>query len=194
MIQKFLTTFILIITILCIFSSIINFFPENSNNLQSETTSSTHHFPTNENFFWPTPGFHNITSYFGNRKSPITGKTSTHSGIDIGASEGSYIYAIQSGFVSFVGFNGANGYSIHIENDTFVFIYGHVSPNFMVSKNDYINIGQIIGNIGPKYVESTPENPYKDKTGKSTNGSTTGPHLHLSIKKDGHAVNPLDFL
>lgn len=92
------------------------------------------------------------------------------------------------------GFNGANGYSIHIENDNFTFIYGHVSPNFKVSVGDTISIGEIIGNIGPKYVEKTAENSYTDSTGKSTNGSTTGPHLHLTIKKDGIAVNPLDYL
>ena len=194
MLQKFLTIFILIIIILCLFSNIIYFSIQNIENITSTNIISNLYFPNNEDFFWPTPGYNNITSHFGNRISPTTGKPSIHSGIDIGASEGSYIYSVQSGYVSFVGFNGANGYSIHIENDNYTFIYGHVSPHFKVSKNDYINIGEIIGNIGPKYVEFSADNPYTDSTGKTTNGSTTGPHLHLTIKKDGIAVNPLDLL
>ena len=52
--------------------------------------------------------------------------------------------------------------------------------------------GQIIGNVGPKYIEDVPNNPYKDSTGKSTNGATTGPHLHFSIKKEGEYVNPME--
>lgn len=194
MFKKNLILFFSLIIILCIFSNIIYFALQNSNNINPENKITDIHFTNNQLFFWPTPGFNNITSNFGHRISPITGKYSTHSGIDIGATEGSYIYAVQNGIVIYTGFNGANGYSIHIQNDNFIFIYGHVSPNFLVSENEYINIGQIIGFVGPKYVEASPQNPYKDKTGKYTNGSTTGPHLHFGIKKDGKAVNPLDFL
>lgn len=138
-------------------------------------------------------GYHTITSPFGQRISPITKKSSYHSGIDIGAQEGSLIYSASNGIISFIGFNGANGYSIHINSGTTKFIYGHVSPKYIVSVGNNINVGQIIGNVGPKYVPATSNNPYTDSTGKSTNGSTTGPHLHFAIKKDGKAVNPLEY-
>lgn len=194
MFKQFSNYFISFIILICIFSNIVYFSHFYIHKSDFENNSLSLYFPTNETFFWPTPGYNNITSYFGERISPITGKISKHSGIDIGATEGSYIYSVQSGIITFVGFDGANGYSIHIQNNNYTFIYGHVSPKFIVSQGNSINIGQIIGNIGPKYVETTEYNPYKDNTGKSTNGSTTGPHLHLSIKKDGIAVNPLDLL
>ena len=142
MFKHFSNYFISLIIFLCIFSNIIYF--SHFHMQKSENTSPNLHFPTSENFFWPTPVYNNITSYFGSRISPITGKISNHSGIDIGASEGSYIYSVQSGIVTFIGFNGANGYSIHIENSDYTFIYGHVSPNFIVSQNNSISIGQII--------------------------------------------------
>ena len=47
---------------------------------------------------------------------------------------------------------------------------------------EVVNKNQIISHVGPKYVDG------------KLNGSTTGPHLHFGIKKDGIAVNPLDYL
>ena len=58
---------------------------------------------------------------------------------------------------------------------------------------DSVERSQVIGQVGPLYVYDVVNNPYKDKTGRPTNGSTTGCHLHFSIKIKGSAVNPLDF-
>lgn len=55
-----------------------------------------------------------------------------------------------------------------------------------------LKFGSQVGYVGPKYVDGF-NSPYKDSSGRNTNGATTGPHLHLTIKKDGIAVNPLDY-
>ena len=138
-------------------------------------------------------GYNNITSHFGPRKSPTTGKASYHYGLDIGAPVGSNIVAICSGQVTFTGFNGANGFTVTVNNGILSISYSHVSPTFLVYKGQYINQGEVIATVGPKNVYGVPNNPYKDSNGNPTNGSTTGPHLHLSIKKDGKAVNPLNY-
>lgn len=52
-------------------------------------------------------GYTTITSNFGHRNSPTSGASSYHSGIDIGAPEGSNIISVSSGIVSFIGFSGA---------------------------------------------------------------------------------------
>lgn len=144
-------------------------------------------------FYWPVPGYTRISSYFGYRTSPTVGASSFHQGIDIPAPSGSSLVATFSGMVSFIGFNGSAGYSIHIKNNNLEFFYHHVSPNYMVEIGEYIYSGQIIGQVGPKNVYGVKNNPYKDSSGKPTNGATTGPHLHFTIKKDGKAVNPLNY-
>ena len=80
-----------------------------------------------------------------------------------------------------------------MESGNLTIIYAHVSPEYIVSPGQIIEKGIIIGNVGPKYITGIPNNPFKDSTGKTTNGATTGCHLHLTIKKDGIAVNPLDY-
>lgn len=144
-------------------------------------------------FYWPVPGYTRISSYFGKRNSPTAGASSFHQGIDIPAPAGTNLVATFSGVVNFIGFNGSAGYSIHLKNDDLQFIYHHVSPKYIIQVGDYVYPGQIIGQVGPKNVYSVPNNPYKDSNGKPTNGATTGPHLHFTIKKDGKAVNPLNY-
>ena len=148
---------------------------------------------SNSLFYWPVPGYTRISSYFGKRNSPTAGASSFHQGIDIPAPSGTNLVAVFSGTVSFIGFNGSAGYSIHIKSNNLQFIYHHVSPNYIVKNGDFVYSGQVIGQVGPKYVYGVKNNPYKDSNGKPTNGATTGPHLHFTIKKDGKAVNPLNY-
>lgn len=134
-------------------------------------------------FVWPTPNYTQITSPFGYRNSPFTGKISYHSGIDIGAPQGSNVLACFSGTVTYIGFSGANGFTIRISNGDFEATYSHLSPNFIVYVGQNVFVGDLIAMVGPKNVCSVPNNPYKDSNGNPTNGSTTGPHLHFSLKK-----------
>ncbi len=145
------------------------------------------------NFYWPLPDNKRITSYFGKRKSPTKGSSSNHSGLDIAASEGTQIHACFSGTVTFTGFKGAGGYTLTIKNGNISASYCHISPNFLFKVGDFVLQSNVIANVGPKNVYGVLNNPYKDSSGKPTNGATTGSHLHLTIKKDGIAVNPLDY-
>lgn len=106
---------------------------------------------------------------------------------------GTNIYSVINGIVTFTGFKGAGGHTITIENNNISISYCHVSPEYIVNINDFVEKGSIIGNVGPKNIYNIPNNPYKDSNGNPTNGATTGCHLHLTIKKDGIAVNPLKF-
>ncbi|MGN1299635.1 MAG: M23 family metallopeptidase [Candidatus Scatovivens sp.] len=111
---------------------------------------------------WPTNEYKTITSYFGFRIHPTTFKQSYHSGIDISAPEGTPIHSICSGRIEFIDFNGPYGYSIIIKSNNYEILYGHVSPNFIVNINEYINQNDIIGNVGPKYIDDFIGNKYYD--------------------------------
>ena len=137
------------------------------------------------------PGYTKITSPFGKRKSPTSGASSSHSGIDIGAPEGTNLYAVCDGEITFTQFLGAGGYTITLSSKNLKITYCHVSPNYIVKKGDLVKQGQKIGNVGPKYVFGVPGNQYQDSSGKPTNGATTGTHLHFGIRVDGKYVDPL---
>lgn len=147
-------------------------------------------------FLWPLENYSYISSYFGYRNSPTAGASYYHSGIDIPAPEGTPIYAVCSGKVIFASWGAGGGYTIVISNEQYnmTFSYCHVSPIFIVKRGDNVLKGQNISHVGPTNVYGIENNPYSDEDGNPTNGATTGCHLHLTIKEDGNAVNPLNYI
>ena len=199
MFKSFFITVLLSFIFIVIFAIFIPFFSSTS-----VTLSEEYYLQYNINFslissstlgfYWPLPSNHKISSYFGHRVSPTTGASSYHQGIDIPASENTYFLSIMDSKVLSTGFSGSGGYTIVCSSDSFRISYCHVSPNFLVSVGDSLVAGQVIGQVGPKYVYDVVGNPYHDSTGRPTNGSTTGCHLHVTIKLDSNAVNPLDYI
>lgn len=140
---------------------------------------------------WPLPGYNYISSYFGYRNSPTAGASTYHSGIDIPAPCGTNILSICDGTVTFASWGAGGGYTIVVENEDIKVSYCHVSPIFIVAVHDEVMAGQVISTVGPKNVYGINNNPYHDEDGNPTNGATTGCHLHLTIKVDNTAVDPL---
>lgn len=142
-------------------------------------------------YAWPIPGYNSITSYFGYRTSPTAGASSYHSGLDIGAPEGSKLIAVTSGEITFASFLGGGGYTITLTSGNIKFTYCHVSPYYIVKIGDKVSQGQVIGYVGPKNVYGVKGNQYFDENGNPTNGATTGPHLHFGVRVDGEYIDPL---
>ena len=152
-------------------------------------------FYGNLNFAWPIPGYTAISSPFGKRTAPTSGASTFHKGTDIPAPEGTTLIATCDGEITFIGFLGGGGYTITITNaDGLKISYCHVSPNYIVSVGQLVEQGEIIGNVGPKYVYGVIGNNYKDASGNPTNGATTGCHLHIGFREDGEYVNPMNYL
>lgn len=149
LINKFLNIFFYFILFLTIFISVF-FVPVNSS--YNETIES------DSSLLWPAPGISKINSYFGKRKAPTGGASTFHKGVDIGAPEGFEFIAVTNGTISFVGFLGGGGFTITLtdsntSNGEIKYSYCHSNPNFIVKVGDKITKGQIIGKVGPKYVD-----------------------------------------
>ena len=122
---------------------------------------------------WPLRG--RLSSYFGYRNDPVSGKKQFHNGIDIVANFGYAVKATMEGKVSDTGYNSVYGnYVILSHPDGYQSLYGHLSK-ILVKKGTYINQNIEIG-----------------KTGNT--GISTGTHLHFSLFKNGSAINPLRIL
>jgi len=116
-----------------------------------------------------------LTSPFGMRKHPISGKYKMHNGVDMAAPQGTPIYAAKSGKVTAAAWQSSMGYYVSINHgDGFSSIYMHMT-HYIVSPGTYVNAGQVIG-----YVGST--------------GSSTGNHLHFGISYNGAYVNPMQYI
>ena len=183
---SFISIFVVIILFVCIFC-----IPAILSNSYTENNPIYTTVIGNAKYVWPTPGYTTITSYFGKRVSPTSGASSYHSGVDIGAPQGSNLIAITDGTITFTGFLGGGGYTITLSNNNMKITYCHVSPNYIVKEGDLIKKGQVLGYVGPKNVYGVPGNQYYDEYGRPTNGATTGPHLHLGVRVNGDYIDPL---
>ena len=81
----------------------------------------------------------------------LLGASSSHSGIDIPAPEGTQLIAVADGEITFTQFLGAGGYTITLSFDNYRVTYCHCSPNYIVKVGDKIKQGQVIGYVGPHH-------------------------------------------
>lgn len=116
-----------------------------------------------------------ITSRFGYRQSPFTGKREFHKGLDIANRRGTPIIATADGTVSYSGMKGMLGNVVIIDHGHgLVTRYGHID-SLEVTVGATIKRGQLIARMG--------------NTGRST-----GPHLHYEIRLNGVPVNPTKYI
>lgn len=123
---------------------------------------------------WVNPVAGRISSKYGQRKHPITGKASLHGGTDIAAATGTSVKAVAAGTVA-VTWNSLAGNKILVTHaGGIVTTYHHLSA-VSVKSGQKVKAGQVIGRVG-------------------MTGSATGPHLHFEVHRNGTRVDPQPFM
>lgn len=117
-----------------------------------------------------------LTSAYGMRVSPISGKWKMHRGIDLAAARGSKILACREGFVKHaVEGNPVYGNYVIIRHPNGMeSLYAHMD-SITVAKDQKVVTGQKLGTVG-------------------MTGLTTGPHLHFEVTQNGSSLNPENYL
>lgn len=116
-----------------------------------------------------------MSSPFGRRVDPLTGRQSVHKGVDFAAKAGSDVVAVAAGVVTWSGRKAGYGNTVEISHaDGYVTLYAHNQDN-LVKVGDLVQRGQTIATVG--------------RTGRST-----GYHVHFEVTKDGRQMNPTSFI
>lgn len=127
----------------------------------------------NTPMIWPCRG--RLTSPFGQRIHPVYKKLDFHSGFDIANKIGTEICATADGIIKFVGWQAGYGRVIVVEHKFgYKTVYGHMSA-FKVKIGQKVHRGEVIGLMGDS-------------------GTSTGPHLHYEVWKDGVVQNPIRYV
>ncbi|MDR2210584.1 MAG: M23 family metallopeptidase [Spirochaetaceae bacterium] len=136
--------------------------------------------PTERSYFLNS-GFHfplrtyRITSPFGIRPSPFTGRLQNHRGLDLAAPMGTEVYPAREGVVAEMGTDPVYGNYIIVAHDgNWVSLYGHLA-SFSAVLHGRVTRGSPIGKVG-------------------STGQSTGPHLHFELRKNGTAMDPSKLL
>ena len=126
-------------------------------------------------FRWPRPSSTRVTSDYGTRVSPMSGASSNHKGIDIGASAGADIIAAADGTVTAASYSSAAGNYVMIDHGGGLYtVYMHAS-SLLVSPGQTVSAGDVIAKVG-------------------STGISTGSHLHFGVSLNGSYVSPWSYL
>lgn len=116
-----------------------------------------------------------ISSSFGSRADPFTGRTAFHKGIDFAGREGADVMAVASGVVIWSGDRYGYGQMVEVNHGNgYVTRYAHNSEN-LVTVGDTVKRGQRIAVMG-------------------STGRATGPNLHFEVLRNGRVVDPLTYI
>lgn len=128
-------------------------------------------------FAWPLPemGGEAMGSGFGWRSDPFTHEQRFHKGLDLSAPTGTPVHSLRPGTVVFAGARGGYGNVVFVDHgDGVQSRYAHLSE-VDVAAGDRIGIDRALGKVG-------------------STGRSTGPHLHLEVRRSGDAVDPRPLL
>ena len=138
-------------------------------------------FSSNERVFFLNRGFHfplqqfHVSSSYGPRINPVTGKPGIHKGLDFAAPEGSPVYAVKNGTVVDLGEDPVLGkYVILSHENNWVSFYGHLSVINTALRTE-VQSGSLIAGVG-------------------STGQSTGPHLHFELRQNGQSRDPTRLL
>lgn len=130
---------------------------------------------TDEGVNWhhpPLKGKLHITSGFGKRRNPFGKKMSKHhNGLDLSAKAGTPIYAMLPGEVTHIGYDPRSGNYIKLRHGNFTVSYCHLirKPNIPIGSKVFP--GHPVAHVG-------------------STGCSTGPHLHITLKRNGRVIDP----
>ncbi len=116
-----------------------------------------------------------ISSTFGRRRDPFTGRICRHEGVDFSARKGSRVFATADGVVRFAAYDGAYGYTIEIDHGNGVVTrYAH-NGKLAVTKGQQVKRGDVISYVG-------------------NSGRSSGPHLHYEVRLNGMLQDPIKYI
>ncbi len=116
-----------------------------------------------------------VTSNYGTRNDPFTGKPKKHRGIDFAGKIGTELMAVAPGRVVSAGERVGYGTTVEIDHGLgFTTLYAHLSQ-ILVSRGDWVRPGTVVGLAG-------------------SSGRSTGPHLHYEIRYKGAPFDPTKFV
>jgi len=142
--------------------------------LQKALAAQNITFDPGTGYQWPLPGYYRLSSLFGPRKHPISGKQHDHTGIDVPAPRGTPILAARGGVVLLARSHASYGNYVTLSHGaTESTLYAHMT-HYIVSEGDVVKQGQVIGYVG-------------------TTGSSTGYHLHYEVRINGARQNAVRY-